>query len=130
MISKWIEDWINNDFEIAKVGINQFLIEKEYKLYIRHLNEDTKLTIIPKSITPQYDIIIKKNLNNTPEQTLKNFLIAILESSTDIEDEFIEWITPEFLKQEHSIEDVPIDKFDAVCAQELTKKATDLMKKQ
>lgn len=124
--------WVRNNPTLALKALGQFFDEKKYCFCVSgvraesttlHLSLDTNLFL---RSTTRYDIDVDTDLNNTPADIIANYIIIALSASKEIEDDFIEWLKPKF-PEEINFDGVPIDKFDAVCAQKLTKKAVELM---
>lgn len=127
-----LKNWIHNNVTTAREALNQFLAEKNICFTMSGTPVHLKTSCFSlcfkfnDCISSSYEVNITLDSGDTPNDIVEKFIFAILSVSERLEDDFIEWLKLKPSK-ETSPDNVPIEKFDAVCANELTKKAVDLM---
>ncbi len=127
-----LKSWIHNNITTAREALNQFLAEKNICFTIQgtpfHLKTDCNSFYINfgDCTSSPYHAFLKLPPDSSSDEIIETFICTVLSVSEKLESDFIEWLKPEF-PEETNFDDIPIDKFDAVYAQKLAKKAIDLM---
>lgn len=127
-----LKNWIHNNIIIAREAFNQFLAEKNICFTVQSTPFCLKTNCSSFYInfgdctSPSYQAFLKLSPDSSPNEIIETFICTFLSVSEKLESDFIEWLKLKSPEEINS-DDVSIDKFDAVCAQKLTKKAVTLM---
>lgn len=127
-----LKNWIHNNITTAREALNQFLAEKNICFTIQGTPFNLKTNCscfylkFGDCASSPYDVFLRLRPDSSPNEIIEKFICTVLSVSETLEDDFIEWVKPSF-PEETNFDGVSIDKFDAVCAQKLTKRAVDLM---
>ena len=136
-----LKNWIHNNIVTAREALNQFLAEKNIRFVISGTPTHLKTSCLSFYLKfHDYDsssrqVDIKLNPGDTPNYIIEKSTLAILSVSKKLEEDFIEWLKPNSLDRadmasfdQTYFDSIPIDRFDAICAQQLADAAIRDMK--
>lgn len=141
MINDLTATWVHNNIGIAREALDQFLAEKNTCFVMSGTPVHLKTGCLSfrfefhDCISSPRQVDLKLDPGDTPNDIVEKFILAILSASKKLEEDFIEWLKPSLRDKADTasfdqtyFDSIPIDKFDAVCAQQLADAAIRDMK--